>query len=170
MKKVLVIGSGGSGKSTFANRLGELLNIKVVHLDRLYWHPGWVETPKADWLKTVDELLMQDSWILDGNYSGTLERRLKCCDAVIFLDMPRRLCLWRILKRAVMYRNRSRPDMADGCPEKLNLEFISWVWNYSSRTRPKLLQRLKATGNKRIVYLRSRAEVEDFLASSTIQL
>jgi len=58
--------------------------------------------------------------------------------------------------------------MADGCPEKLNLEFISWVWNYSSRTRPKLLQRLKATGNKRIVYLRSRVEVEGFLASSTI--
>ncbi len=87
VKKVLVIGSGGSGKSTFARQLGELLDIEVVYLDKIYWQRGWVETPKTEWLKTVDRLLEPDSLIMDGNYSGSLERRLDVCDTVIFLDM-----------------------------------------------------------------------------------
>jgi len=86
MRKVLVIGSGGSGKSTFAKHMGQLLNIKVIYLDTLYWNFGWLETPKADWLKTVEELVKRDSWIIDGNYSGTLDLRLRACDTVIFLE------------------------------------------------------------------------------------
>jgi adenylate kinase family enzyme len=133
MRKVLVIGSGGAGKSTFARRLGARLKIKVIHLDSLYWRPGWAETPKAEWLKCVEELLKEESWIMDGNYSGTLELRLESCDTVIFLDLPRSVCLWRVVKRLLQYRNRSRPDMADECPEKLNLEFLRWVWGYPRR-------------------------------------
>ena len=77
MRKILVIGSGGAGKSTFAKRLGTHLKIKVIHLDALYWKPGWVETPKAEWLKRVEELLKEGSWIMDGNYSGTLDARTR---------------------------------------------------------------------------------------------
>ena len=165
MKKVLVVGSGGSGKSTFATRLGELLHLEVIHLDKIYWHPGWIETPKAEWLNIVDGLLDQDSWIMDGNYSGSLERRLEVCDTVIFLDMPRSLCVWRTLKRAVIYRKRKRPDMASGCDERLDSKFIRWVWNYSKRTRPKVVARLAAhEAGKKIVTLRSRYEVEEYLA------
>jgi adenylate kinase family enzyme len=165
MKKVLVIGSGGSGKSTFARHLGGLLDIEVIHLDKIYWHRGWVETPKTEWLKTVDRLLERDAWIMDGNFSGSLERRLVVCDTVIFLDMPRSLCVWRVLKRAVIYRKRSRPDMALGCAERLDPEFIRWVWNYSKRTRPKVVARLAAhEAGKKIITLRSRYEVEEYLA------
>ena len=142
MRKVLVIGSGGSGKSTFAKRMGQLLNIKVIHLDTHYWNPGWVETPKADWLKTVEELVKRDSWIIDGNYSGTLDLRLKACDTVIFLDRSRLTCLWRVLKRLFLYRNKARPDMTAGCPERFNLGFIHWIWDYPGRTRPKVLRML----------------------------
>lgn len=99
---------------------------------------------------------------MDGNYSGTLDVRLEACDTVIFLDMPRLLCLWRLLKRAISYRNRSRPDMAEGCHEKLNLEFIFWVWNYASRTRPKVVEKLNAQG-KQVVWLQSDSMVERFL-------
>jgi adenylate kinase family enzyme len=165
MRKVLVIGSGGAGKSTFAKRLGARLKVAVIHLDSHYWRPGWVETPKAEWLKTVEELLERDSWVMDGNYSGTLDHRLKACDTVIFLDLPRTVCLWRVLKRLLMHWRRSRPDMAAGCPENFNLDFIRWVWNYPQRARPKVIRVLgEQAGGKKIIRLQSRAEVEKFLA------
>lgn len=171
MRKVLVIGSGGAGKSVFARRLGELLNIEVIHLDKFYWQTGWIETPKAEWLRIVDELLTRDCWIMDGNYSGTLERRLEACDTVIFLDPPRTLCLWRILKRGIMYRRGTRPDMAEGCTEKFSLEFISWIWNYSRRSRPKVIKLLETNSKrKKIVWLRSRSDAERFLAQLEVAI
>ena len=164
MRKVLVIGSGGAGKSTFARQLGEILHLEVIHLDSLYWSAGWVEMPKPEWQKTVEELSRRDAWIMDGNYSGTLEMRLEACDTVIFLDISRLICLWRVLKRAMLYRGVSRPDVAEGCPEKLNMTFIQWVWGYPSRSRPKIVRALeKNTGKKRIIWLRSREEVGKFL-------
>lgn len=166
MRKVLVIGSGGAGKSTFARRLGKLLDIEVIHLDALYWNAGWVETPKPVWAKRVAELVERDAWIMDGNYSGTFDIRLKACDAVVFLDMPRLLCLWRVLKRLMIYRNRTRPDMAEGCGEKLNWEFLLWVWNYPKRTRPKIIDWIREnSGSKKVIRLRSPAEVERYLTN-----
>ena len=82
MRKVLVIGSGGAGKSTFARRLGALLELEVIHLDSLYWSAGWVEMPKAEWQRVVEELLSRRAWIIDGNYSGTLQMRLEACERV----------------------------------------------------------------------------------------
>ena len=165
MRKVLVIGSGGAGKSTFAKRLGARLGTEVVHLDSIYWNAGWVETPKAEWAKKVEEILARDRFIMDGNYSGTLELRLRACDTVVFLDLPRALCFWRVLKRSLRYWNRSRPDMADGCRENFNLEFLRWVWSYPERTRPKVLEMLNEHAqSKKIISLRSPKEVEKFLA------
>ena len=166
MKRVLVIGPGGSGKSTFARRLGQILDIEVKHLDRFYWRAGWTKPSNEDWLQTVNELTSGDSWILDGNFGGTLALRVERCDTIIFLDMPRLLCLWRITKRRLLYRNRSRPDMAEGCAEKLDWEFISWVWNYSSRSRPRVVNLLEEhKASKQIIWLRSSAEAEQFLES-----
>src|SRR5687768_10312617 len=96
MKKILVIGSGGSGKSTLARQLGELLGIEVKHLDRLYWQAGWTEPSKEEWLHKVKALTSEDSWVMDGNFGGTLEVRMQRCDTIVFLDLPRPLCLWRI--------------------------------------------------------------------------
>lgn len=166
MKKILVIGSGGAGKSTFARRLGEALRIEVLHLDAMYWHRGWVSTPREVWRGKVAELLEREAWIMDGNYSNTLEMRLAACDTVVFLDVRRTTCLWRAVKRVVMYRGKSRPDMAEGCPERLTLEFLRWIWNYPHRTRPKVLKLLSDNAEqKRIIHLRSQAEIEKFLDS-----
>lgn len=167
MRKILVIGSGGAGKSTFAARLGRILDLEVIHLDVFYWQPGWVETPKDVWQQRVAELARRDSWIMDGNFSGTLSLRLAACDTVIFLDMPRSICLWRVLKRLAQYRNSSnRPDMAAGCREKFNLEFLRWVWNYPQRTKPKVVEQLREHArSKKVVWLRTPAEAESFLVS-----
>ncbi|MBV9923729.1 MAG: DNA topology modulation protein [Acidobacteria bacterium] len=168
MRRVLVIGSGGAGKSTFARRLGERLGLPVIHLDRAYWRPGWVEPPKDEWRRTVEELCAGEAWVMDGNYSGTLDVRLAACDTVIFLDLPRAVCTWRIVKRSLRYKGTSRPDMGEGCHEQLNkdfLIFLLWVWNYPRRSRPKVLERLGALAeSKRIYRLRSSAEAEKFLA------
>lgn len=120
MKKILIIGSGGVGKSTLARELGTILGLEVIHLDTWYWNPGWVETPKAEWQSIVQDLTLPESWIMDGNYSGTLDLRLSVADTVIFLDFTRILCLARVIKRRFMYAGQSRPDMASDCPERLN--------------------------------------------------
>jgi len=170
MKRVLVIGPGGAGKSTFATRLGKVLNIDVTHLDRAYWRSGWTKPSEDDWVRTVTELTSRDAWIIDGNFGGTLDLRLRRCDTIIFLDMPRLLCLWRVVKRRLTYRGRSRPDMAEGCSEKLDLEFILWIWNYSRTSRPRVVRLLREqAAEKQVVWLRSRREVEQFLAAAANQ-
>ena len=165
MQRVLVIGSGGSGKSTFAAQLGELLKLEVNHLDKFYWSAGWEKPTPDEWLKTVTELTDKDSWVIDGNYSGTLDLRIRRSDTIVFLDLPRVLCLWRIVMRFIRYRNGTRPDMAEGCREQLDLEFVSWVWNYHRRSRPKVIRLLREHADgKQIIWLRSRNEVKKFLA------
>ena len=165
MRRVLVIGCGGAGKTTFSPRLAGATGLPVVHLDSLYWHPGWVPTPDHEWDRTVAELLERPAWIMDGNYGRTLERRLGAADTVVFLDMPRTLCLWRILKRRFAHEGKTRPSVAAGCPERLTLEFLWWVWTYPERRRAGILARLeKLSGDKKVVVLRRQAEIERFLA------
>jgi len=167
MRRVLVIGPGGSGKSTLATSIGERTGLPVVHLDALYWRPGWVPTPREEWTAAVAELVARDAWVMDGNYSGTLDLRLRACDTVVFLDVPRLVCLWRILRRRLRFRGTSRPDVAEGCPERLTWEFVWWVWTYPRRRRPRVLQQLRAAereGRVRVVVLRSAEEAERFVA------
>jgi adenylate kinase family enzyme len=167
MRKVLVIGSGGAGKSVFAARLAERTGLPLIHLDTLYWRPGWAKTPKDEWTRTVDGLLARDRWVMDGNYSGTLDRRLDACDTVVFLDLPRALCLWRVVKRRIVYRHGARPDMTPGCSERLTWEFIRWIWEYPRTQRPRVLERLGALRpDQRAVIVRSAAEIDEFLESA----
>ena len=165
MQKILVTGSGCAGKSTFSAKLGIKLGLPVLHLDRYFWCAGWVESDKAEWRRTVEHLTAQDAWIMDGNYGGTLDIRLAACDTVIFLDMPRYLCLWRILRRRLRFHGQTRPDVAEGCDEQLTWEFIRYVWHYPTARRPQLLARLSSLRDaKEIIVMRSRSEVEAFLA------
>ncbi|MCA1623083.1 MAG: DNA topology modulation protein [Acidobacteria bacterium] len=164
MKRILIIGSGGAGKSTFAKQLGEATDIEVLHLDKLHWKPGWIEPTKDEWRKTVAEIVAEDSWIIDGNYGGTMQMRIERCDMVIFLDLPRIVCVWRVLKRFLTYRNGTRPDMAEGCNEKLDWKFLEWIWHYPIQTKPKVESLLKRFQNtKTIIRLQSKKEVERFL-------
>lgn len=168
MKKVVVIGSGGSGKSTFSRQLGEVTGLPVVHLDKLYWHAGWVKTSADEWESIVRRELEKPEWIMDGNFGGTREMRMRAADTIILLDLPRWLCMWRILKRSLKYYGRTRPDMTDGCNERLDLEFILWVWNYRSASRKRAMFELEKIGEKKIFILKSRKAVAQFLETAHV--
>ena len=99
MRKILIIGSGGAGKSSLARELSERLDIEVVHLDKLYWRSGWIETPRDEWKAAISELVKGDSWIMDGNYGGTIEMRVNAADTIVLFDLPRTLCVYRAVKR-----------------------------------------------------------------------
>jgi adenylate kinase family enzyme len=166
MRRVLVIGAGGAGKSTLAARIGAATGLPVVHLDALYWRPGWTERPKDEWAGLVAEIASEPAWVMDGNYSGTLEQRLRACDAVVFLDLPRLACVRGVVARWLRHRGRTRADMAPACPEQLTWQFLRWIWDYRRRSRPKVLRLIgEHAAGKRVIVLRSRREVERFVAS-----
>jgi adenylate kinase family enzyme len=164
MKKVVLIGSGGSGKSTLARQLGEKLQINVYHLDTLFWKPNWVGVPKDEQKKVQKDLVRNEEWIIDGNYGGTMEIRLHAADTIIFLDIPRTICVYRAFKRMMQYRNRTRPDMGEGCEERFDLDFFKWIWDYPKMKRPEILKRLEQLSkDKQVIIFKSSKEVKQFL-------
>lgn len=164
VKKIAIIGSGGSGKSTLARKLGELLQIQVFHLDALFWKPGWIGTSKQEERLVQSKLVKREAWIFDGNYGGTMDIRLNNADTIIFLDIPRTICTYRILKRWIQYRNKTRPDMGEGCEERISLEFLKWIWEYPNTKKPVILKKIDALAQeKKVIMLRSPKAVEQFL-------
>ncbi|MDR6726344.1 adenylate kinase family enzyme [Paenibacillus amylolyticus] len=165
MNRILVIGSGGSGKSTLSQKLSNILNLPVIHLDAYFWNPNWVPKPNDEWDQMIDKFTNQDQWIMDGNYSRTMNTRMERADAIIFLDMPRLLCCYRIIKRRFMYHNKSRPDMNEGCNEKLDWEFVKWVWNYKKRSGMNVLKKLEhIQRDKQVIILNTRKQVDEFIS------
>ncbi len=160
--KILIVGCGGAGKSTLATALGEKVNLPVIHLDKLYWLPNWIERSNEEFDKLVEIELHKQKWIIDGNYLRTLEWRLKYADLCIFLDYNIDLCLQGVQERVIKYQGKSRPDMTDGCPEQVDSEFIEWINNYSKDVKPKLLDTIQ---NSNVPYLifTSREETANWL-------
>jgi adenylate kinase family enzyme len=160
MDRVAIVGSGGSGKSALARQVGAIAGLPVIHLDHHYWSPGWVPMPDAEWEVRQRELLAGERWVVDGNYSATLEIRAELADTLVFLDLSRRVCLARALRRV-----RSPVPQAPGCPNKMDAKFLRWVWDFPNESRPRLVRILGAHAHDtEIVQLRSSADVRTFLA------
>ena len=165
MQRILIVGNSGGGKSTLALRLGETLGLPVVHLDVLFWKPGWVERDDDEFRARVAEALAAPSWIMDGNFGGTWDLRMPAADIIVWIDQPQLVCLFRAISRVVTYRNGGRSDLAEGCPEKFDPAFYRFIWTYNAKVRPRLEAALATHGaNARIVRLRSDATIEAFVA------
>jgi len=165
----MVIGvSAGVGKSTFAQKLGEILTINVYHLDAIYWKPNWVEATFDEFLGAQQTIVNQQSqWIIEGNYTGTFEIRAKDADTIIYLELPLYVCLYRVVKRWLQNIGRTRPDMGEGCKEKLDWKFIKFIYStYYPRKRKmhERFQSFKASGTtKEIIILKSKQEIKSYL-------
>ena len=163
MQRVVILGCSGSGKSTLARALGDKTGLPVVHGDRLFWHSGWVASTKAEIDEKLTAAASEENWIIDGNYTRTLSDRVERCDTIIFLDMPRWLCLLSVFKRFITSVGTVRPDMGEGCKEKIDWEFLTWIWNFNKTKRPMLCDLIKQHPDKEIYIFKSRKAVKTFL-------
>jgi adenylate kinase family enzyme len=167
VQRVAVVGSGGAGRSVFSKELGRRTGLAVIHLDRHHWAPGWVETPAAEWRVVQAGLLGEERWIVDGNYGGTFDIRFERADTVIVLAIAPWRCVVAALRRSL--QNRGKAVQADGCPERVDVDFLRWIWRYPANSRPRLDEALKRyAGGLRIVELRTRRETAAFLDSVAV--
>ncbi|MEV0644838.1 adenylate kinase [Phytomonospora sp. NPDC050363] len=162
-QRILIVGSCAAGKSTLGAALATRLALPLVHLDQHYWRPGWIEPSTEDWRAQVAGLVAEPRWVMDGNYGGTLDIRLPRADRIVLLDQPRRLTLYRAVRRRVL---RNRVDELYGSPERITWPFLKWIWDYPARGRRILLEAIAeyAPGTE-FVRLRGPDEVTAWLAA-----
>ena len=158
MKKIIVIGCPGSGKSTVSRALHNKTGIPLYHLDMMYWNADKTTVEKSVFLERLSDVLEKDDWIIDGNYSSTMKLRMAACDTVIFLDYPLDICLDGIKER----RGKPRSDMPWIETEE-DAEFIDFIRNYNEQQKPKVLELLEKYGDKNIIIFKSREQADAFL-------
>ena len=164
--RVLVIGCAGSGKSTLARQLALRLSLPHVSMDReIFWLPGWQLRPRQDQMARLGEILNRECWVLDGTSPATLPLRLPRSHLVLWLRPLRLMSLYGVVLRYLRFRGRSRPDMADDCPERLDFEFLAYIWNFEKTESPEIEQNLAEFGQDvSVCVLKSRAETARLLA------
>ncbi|BBK30056.1 adenylate kinase family enzyme [Stella humosa] len=165
-QRIVILGRSGSGKSTLARMLGARLDLPVVHLDALFWQPGWVEPDRESFRQRLTAALAGDRWITDGNFSNTFDLRLPRADLIVWVEVPRLVSICRALRRVWKYYGRTRPDLAPGCPERLDLAFLRYIWNFDRDMKPKILAAVAQHGpGVPMVTLHDDAEAAAFLAT-----
>jgi len=162
----MIIGCCGAGKSTLSKKLHDKLQLELFHLDRYYWKPNWVETPKSEWEPIVRDLAAKESWIIDGNYGSTLDIRIARADTIIYMDYATPICLYRVISRAITHYGKSRSDMTEGCPERIDFNFLHYVATYNMlRRKSQLAKVMKVSDQKQCIILKNDREVKQFLGS-----
>ena len=165
MRRIRIIGSSGTGKSTLARTIGGRLGLPVIHMDAEFWRPGWVETPQDEWRARQVELVAREAYVMDGNYSGHWDVTLAPADAIIWLDLSRWIYFPRALWRNVVNFGQQRSDLGEGCREQFDWKFYHFVWTSPQRVRSKTIATLDRLRNEKVVVvLRSPAEVRAFEA------
>lgn len=162
MKKIIIIGCPGSGKSTFARKLAEKSGLPLFYLDMLYWNADKTTVSKDIFRERLNNILVQDEWIIDGNYGSTMELRMSACDTVIFLDFDVDVCLSGIKER----KGKTRPDMP-WIETEDDEEFLEFIKNYNTQSRPKVMEILNNNRDKDIFIFKNRVEADLYLNEVT---
>lgn len=154
--RIAILGRSGSGKTSYAIELGKRYAVPVHHLDKHFFKHSWIERDPKEFLEIQQNLVSQDRWIIDGNNLRTIQTRLARAHMLVIFDMPKLLCLWRVIKRAFQ-KNRNIDDRAPNSPERLTWTLIKYSWNYEKRLQ-KSADILENTSVP-IVYVRSKADI-----------
>lgn len=166
-RRIIIIGSGGAGKSTLARQLGSITGTPVIHLDAIYWRPGWQPVGEEEFDARLSAELKKERWIIDGNFGRTLAQRARRSDLVIYLDYSSVVCLCGVIGRRIKYRGRTREDMTEGCEEKLDWEFLKWVVSFKKTKKPEILatleQEQEAGARFELVIFRNRRQAKRWL-------
>ena len=161
MRRIVVVGSQGSGKTRLSLALGRKLGLPVIHLDVLYWRPGWKESDKASFRLRVAEAIAADDWIVDGSFSGlAMDLTLARAERFVVIERARWLCLLRVLWRSAFQRNSWRTDLPEGCPEQFDWNLLKQVWRYNTERRPRIEAELEQYGGH-VPVVRLRSDRED---------
>ena len=158
LQRILIVGCPGSGKSTFARRLQECTGLPLYHLDLLYWRADKTTLPREKFDEALDALLAEERWIIDGNFSRTMERRLQRCDTVFFLDLPTEVCLEGVRQR----RGKPRPDLPWIETEE-DAEFMDFIRSFPEKRAPEIRALLQSHPEVAQTVFRSREEMEEYL-------
>ncbi|GEN46114.1 DNA topology modulation protein [Alkalibacillus haloalkaliphilus] len=170
LNRILVVGSSGAGKSSLSRRLGEVLDISVIHLDSLFWQPNWVQIDRKEWIQLNREIVKGKQWVIDGFYPSTIDIRMEHADTVIYLNYSRRVCLVRAFKRRFQYRGKTRPDMGEGCQERLPISFLKYIWDFPKHQKPILEEMLRqSSSHVNIIEFKSPKEAEDYITNLSMQ-
>lgn len=162
MKRIIVIGCPGSGKSTFSIELHKRINISLYHLDMMYWNMDKTVINNEDFIAKLRQVIKEEEWIIDGNYASTMEMRIAACDTVFFLDYPLDVCLDGVKRR----RGKPRVDMPWVETEEDD-KFIEFIKNFNLNQRPQILRLLSKYSDKNVIIFTSREEANEFLSSET---
>jgi adenylate kinase family enzyme len=170
MKRIAIIGPPGAGKTTLAKELERIHEIKIYHLDRIFWQQGWKGKPRDTRIDILQRLVGEKQWIIEGFYLRSSNLRLEAADTIIFLDMPPLLCLQRIIKRHHEYSGRSRRDIPEGSTDKLTLLRMLKVLAFPLREGRKLEENLHRFPPEKVIRLHSTKEIESFLAQLELHI
>ncbi len=147
-----------------AVKLGALLELPVIHLDKLFWQPGWIAMESNKWRDEVRAIVDEDKWIIDGNFDSSLDIRLPRADSVIYLDFATSVCIRRVVKRILTTFGKVREDMAEECPERIDVPFIKWVWRFRKDVRPAVYESVRQYYNGSDLFIfHNPDQVNDYL-------
>ncbi len=170
MNRIVILGNSGSGKSTLTKQLAARLNLPFLHLDTIVWKHDWQEDEYSQIENKIKNFITQEKWICDGNFLKKVPERFTLCDTIIFLDMNRYRCFFRVIRRYFKYKNKPRESRSIYCNEKLTKDYLRWVKNgFHKESRPKIIEMLKTT-DKKVIILKNKREVKKFLASLTFSI
>lgn len=166
LKRIAIIGLPGSGKSTFATKLGKILDIPVHHLD-MHMFEGKKKRDKQEFLLVKEALLKEDSWIIEGCSLSTLEMRFARADAIIYFHLPRLLCIWRVFKRLCNFDKR----IADtGCLKGINWALIKYIWNFDRDKRQSIEELRKCYPSVEFLILRHAHDPDKYLEKLKVKI